>query len=157
LAIALTSVDGALCACASIAGADRLGAVRRLSLVLAVVLLSLAPASVAVAQIGPQAPSGLTQDPTLTAPPTVANPDAQNDGGLSTLQLVLIFGAAIGVLGAIAWVIVRDARSAAPPTDSAPATPAGKKLSAKERERQAAARRRKAKHVRQQRKHNRPR
>jgi hypothetical protein len=157
LAIALTSVDGGLRGWASVARPGRLGAVRRLCIALAVVLLSLAPCSIAAAQgLGPQAPSPLTQDPTTTAP-TVANPDASKDSGLSTLQLVLIFGSAIGVLAGIAWVILRDAHAAAPVEDEVPQTAAAKKLSARERERQQAQRRKKAKHVRQQRKHNRPR
>jgi len=131
--------------------------VRRLCIALAVVLLSLAPCSIAAAQLGPQAPSPLTQDPTTTAPPTVVNPNAGSDGGLSTLQLVLIFGSAMAVLGAIAWIILRDAHKAAP-VEEIPKTAAAKKqLSARERERQQAAKRKKAKHARDQRKHNRPR
>ncbi len=128
---------------------------RSLCIVLAALLIGLAPCSVAVAQLGPQAPSPLTQDPTTTAPPTVANPDASDDGGLSTLQLVLIFGSAMGVLAVIAWVILRDAHRAAP-VEQHTETPASKKLSAHERERLERKRKAKAKAARQQRKRNRP-
>jgi hypothetical protein len=131
--------------------------VRRPAIALVVVLLSLAPSSIAVAQIGPALPPGLTGgQPTTTAPPTVANPNAGDSGGLSTRQLVLIFGSAMLVLAGIAWVILRDAHRAAPVQEE-PRTPAQKKLSAHERERQQRQRRDKAKAARQQRKRNRPR
>jgi hypothetical protein len=129
--------------------------VRRFSIVLVVVLLGLAPCSIATAQIGPALPPGLSGQETTTAPPTVANPDAEDSGGLSTLQLVLIFGSAMGVLAGIAWIILRDAHRAAP-VAAHPAAPAEKKLSARERERQQRQRRNKAKAARQQRKRNRP-
>jgi hypothetical protein len=127
--------------------------VRRVPIVLVVLLLSLAPCSVAAAQLGPQAPSPLTQEP--PPPPPTVNPDATKSGGLSTLQLVLIFGSAMAVLAGIAWIILRDAHRAAP-VEQAPATPATKKLSAHERERIERKRRDKAKAARQQRKRNRP-
>jgi hypothetical protein len=129
--------------------------VRRLSIVVAAVLLALAPCSVAAAQIGPQAPNPLLQTPP-PPPPPVVNQNATQSGGLSTRQLVLIFGSAIVVLGGIAWIILRDAHRAAP-VQSQPQTPAGRKLSAREREAQDRKRRAKAKAARQQRKHNRPR
>jgi hypothetical protein len=129
--------------------------VRSLAVVLAALALSLAPCAVAGAQIGPNVPSPLTGE-TTTAAPTVINPDATNDGGLSTLQLVLIFGAAIGVLAAIAWIIMRDAHRAAPVAQREQ-TPVDRKISAHERERQERKRRDKAKAARQQRKKNRPR
>jgi hypothetical protein len=128
--------------------------VRCLATVLAVLLLSVAPVPIAAAQIGPNAPSPLTQNP--PPPPPPANPNAEDSGGLSTLQLVLIFGSAMGILGVIAWVILRDAHRAAPVQERAH-TPAEKKLSARERERQQRQRRDKAKAARQQRKRNRPR
>jgi hypothetical protein len=84
------------------------------------------------------------------------NPDADDNGGLSTLQLVLIFGSAMGILAVIAWIILRDAHRAAP-VHERPHTPAERKLSARERERQQRQRRDKAKAARQQRKRNRPR
>jgi hypothetical protein len=130
--------------------------VRRAVTALAVVLLTLAPCSVAAAQIGPQVPPGLSGEQTTTAPPTVANPDAEESGGMSTRQLVLIFGSAMAVLGGIAWVILRDAHRAAP-VEEHHATPAERKLSARERERQQRLKRNKAKAARQQRKRNRPR
>ena len=128
---------------------------RPLAIVLAALALSLVACSVAGAQIGPNVPAPLTGE-TQTAAPTVVNPDATDDGGLSTLQLVLIFGAAVGVLGGIAWVIMRDAHRAAPVAQREQ-TPVDKKISAAERERQERKRRNKAKAARQQRKKNRPR
>jgi hypothetical protein len=128
--------------------------VRRLSIVVVAVLLALAPCSIAAAQLGPQGPNPLTQNP--PPPPPVVNQNATDSGGLSTLQLVLIFGSAMVVLGGIAWIILRDAHRAAP-VESHPQTPAGKRLSAREREAQDRKRRAKAKAARQQRKHNRPR
>ena len=126
---------------------------RRLAIALITLLLSLAPAPVAAAQVGPTAPSPLTQN---EPPPAPTNPDASDDGGLSTLQLVLIFGSAMGILAVIAWVILRDAHRAAP-VQERHHTPAEKKLSARERERRQRQRRDKAKAARQQRKRNRPR
>jgi hypothetical protein len=128
--------------------------VRHVATVLAALLLSVASAPIAAAQIGPNAPSPLTQN--APPPPPPANPNAEDSGGLSTLQLVLIFGSAMGILGVIAWVILRDAHRAAPVRERPP-TPAEKKLSARERERQQRQRRDKAKAARQQRKRNRPR
>jgi hypothetical protein len=128
--------------------------VRRLSIVVIAVLLALVPCSIAAAQIGPQAPNPLTQN-APPPPPPVVNQNANDSGGLSTLQLVLIFGSAMVVLAGIAWVILRDAHRAAP-VEQHPQTPVGKKLSAREREAQDRKRRAKAKAVRQQRKRNRP-
>lgn len=127
---------------------------RRTAIFLAALALSLAPCAVAGAQIGPNVPAPLTGE-TTTAAPTVVNPDATDDGGLSTLQLVLIFGAAIGVLVGIAWIIMRDAHRAAP-VEQREQTPVDKKISARERERQERKRRDKAKAARRQRKKNRP-
>jgi hypothetical protein len=132
----------------------RLARVRRLAIVLAALVLSLTAAPVAGAQLGPSAPAPLTQNP--PPPPAPANTNATDDGGLSTLQLVLIFGSAMAVLAAIAWVILRDAHRAAPvPVRSQ--DKAGQKLSARERERQQRQRRDKAKAARRQRKRNRAR
>jgi hypothetical protein len=131
-----------------------LGAVRRVPILLVALLLSLAPAPLAVAQVGPNVPAPLTQNE--PPPPPPVNSDAGDDGGLSTLQLVLIFGSAMLILAAIAWIILRDAHRAAP-VQERPHAPAEKKLSARERERQQRQRRDKAKAARQQRKRNRPR
>jgi hypothetical protein len=129
--------------------------VRRLAIALIALLLSLAAVPIAVAQVGPNAPSPLTQSEPPPPPPP-ANTNAADDGGLSTLQLVLIFGSAMGILALIAWVILRDAHRAAP-VQERPHTPADKKVSARERERQQRQRRDKTKAARQQRKRNRPR
>lgn len=129
---------------------------RRPAVLLAVVLLSLAPCSIAAAQLGPNAPAPLTQEP--PPPPPSVNSDADDDGGLSTLQVVLIFGSAMVVLAGIAWIILRDARRAAPVDEHRAHAPAGKQtLSPRERERQQRQRRDKAKAARQQRKRNRAR
>ena len=128
---------------------------RRLSIVLAALLLSLAPAPLAAAQGGPSVPAPLTQDQS-PPPPQPVNSNAADDGGLSTLQLVLIFGSAMAILGAIAWLILRDAHRAAPVQERPRAT-AQKKLSPRERERQQRQRRDKAKAARRQRKRNRSR
>ena len=115
--------------------------------------LGLCVPTFATAQLGPtNVPAPLTQ----TAPSDDAV-EVDDDGGLSTLQLVLIFGAAIGVIALIAWVIMRDARRAAPA--AAKASPAGspRTKSAREREREKARKRSKSKAAREQRKRNRPR
>ncbi|MGH2944159.1 MAG: hypothetical protein ACRDLN_15445, partial [Solirubrobacteraceae bacterium] len=102
------------------------------------------------------APSPLTGPP----PPPPPAPQKFDEGGLSTLQKVLIFGSAALVLAAIAFVIVRDARRSAP-VDERPRSAAdgagGTARTARERERQQRAKRAKAKAARQQRKRNRPR
>jgi hypothetical protein len=134
----------------------RLGVVRRLPIVLVAVLLSLVAAPLAVAQVGPNVPAPLRQDQPPPPPPPPANSNASDNGGLSTLQLVLIFGSAMAVLAGIAWIILRDAHRAAPVHERSQA-PAEKKLSARERERQQRQRRDKAKAARRQRKRNRPR
>ena len=128
---------------------------RRVCLALTVVVLTLAPCAIAAAQTGLQVPSPLTGQ-TATTPPPVVNPDATKSGGLSTLQLVLIFGSAMAVLGGIAWIILRDAHKAAP-VEVHEFTPVERKEVARERERQDRKRREKAKAARQQRKKNRPR
>jgi hypothetical protein len=130
--------------------------VRRLPIVLVAVLLSLVAAPLAVAQVGPNVPAPLRQDQPPPPPPPPANSNASDNGGLSTLQLVLIFGSAMAVLAGIAWIILRDAHRAAPVQERSQA-PAEKKLSARERERQQRQRRDKAKAARRQRKRNRPR
>jgi hypothetical protein len=140
----------------------------RIALVAAILALCLVPAGVAQAQFGaPNAPQE------LTTPPPPPPPKAQkfDDGGISTLQTVLIFGGATLVLSLIAFVIVRDARRAAP-VDERPrrdgANPSHAKAGApghnssmseiRARERAQAKRAKaKARNVRQQRKKNRPR
>jgi hypothetical protein len=136
----------------------------RIALVAAVLLACLLPAGVAHAQFGaPTAPQQLTQPP-----PAPAQDNDVDDGGLSALQIVLIIGGAVAVLALIAFVIVRDARRAAPvedhPRRDGPGKSSGgpaKNASMSEiraRERQQAKRQKaKAKQVRAQRKRNRPR
>ncbi len=132
----------------------------RLAAVLVILVAALAPLPVAQAQIGPNVPQPLTEQP---APPPPAPDNGFDDGGTSLVQKLLIFGAAAAVLGAIAFVIVRDARRAAPVDDrkrSGSSTGAGgasgAARSARERERRERAKRQKAKAARQQRKRNRP-
>ena len=134
----------------------------RIAALLAAVLLGLAVPALATAQLGPtNVPAPLTQ--TDDSDDEVA---AEQDPGLSTLQLVLIFGAAIGVVAAIGFVIMRDARRSAPAAARASAKAVaaaggdGKPKttkSARERERERARKRSKAKAARNQRKRNRPR
>ncbi len=125
---------------------------------LAALALGLAVPALAAAQFGPNVPAPLTQtdDSDSVAP--------EEDTGLTTLQLVLIFGAAIGVVGLIGYVIMRDARHSAPAAARASAKAAAaagggtpKTKSAREREREQARKRAKAKAAREQRKRNRPR
>jgi len=142
----------------------------RIALFAAILALCFVPAGVAQAQFGaPQAPDGLTEPP----PPPAQDAERFDDGGLSTLQLVLIFGGAALVLALIAFVIVRDARRSAPGGDkprrdgSVPAKakaggggPAHNSSMAEIRARERAQAKRaksKAQNVRQQRKKNRPR
>jgi hypothetical protein len=91
-------------------------------------------------QAAPATPTVTTQAPVTTS----------TDSGLSTGAQVLLFGGGAVLLGAIAWLIVRDARSAAPVEDRAHAPRSG----SAQRQDRAQARRR-AKAARQQRKRNR--
>lgn len=135
----------------------------RLAAVLVILVAALAPLPVAQAQIGPNVPQPLTEEP---APPPPPPNNGFDDGGTSLFQKVLIFGAAATVLGVIAFVIVRDARKSAPVGDRKPSTsPAGATgaggasgaaRSARARERRQRAKRQKARAARQQRKRNRP-
>jgi hypothetical protein len=139
-----------------------LAAVNRLALVLVALLLGLSLPAIASAQLGPtNVPAPLTQPEEEVAAPV------EEDTGVSTFQLVLIFGAAIGVIALIAWVIMRDARTAAPAaarhqaaTDPAANAPGAKghksARTAREREREKARKRKQAKAARDQRKRNRP-
>lgn len=136
----------------------------RLAAVLAALLLSLGAPAIASAQFGPDAPAPLLQQDPNAAP-------FEEDGGLSTLQLVLIFGGAAIAVGLIAWIIVRDARRRAAPKRSGSKSGSGSRpaatletspkssaaKAAREREREKARKRNKAKAARNQRKHNRPR
>jgi hypothetical protein len=148
----------------------------RILAMLAVVALSLVPAGAAHAQIGgPNAPTPLTQPD----PPPPVKTDL-GDEGLTSWQQTLIFVAAGLVLAGIGFVIVRDARRAAPVQRRSGkagggrpgGTAAGAKArggapaaavdnsagAARARERQQAKRAKaKAKAVREQRKRNRPR
>ncbi|MEJ7798256.1 MAG: hypothetical protein WKF42_07125 [Solirubrobacteraceae bacterium] len=130
---------------------------KRLAVLIVALLLCLVMPALAGAQLGPQnVPAPLTQpDEEPVAP-------AEEEGGLSTRQLVLIFGGAAGVLALIAWFIMRDARAAAPvarrgAVTSEPAVGPKAQKSARERERERARKRNRAKAVRNQRKRNRPR
>jgi len=135
--------------------------VQRIAVVLIALLLSLSVPAVAGAQLGP-----------TNVPAPLTTPDEETDStpfdedtGLSTLQLVLIFGAAITVLGLIAYLIVRDAHTAAPVAGRAGAQSVAKSgsgasakaKSAREREREKQRKRNRAKAQRNQRKKNRPR
>ncbi len=132
---------------------------KRIAVLLAALFIGLAAPTLATAQLGPQnipAPLTQTDDSEEVAP--------EEDTGLSTRQLVLIFGAAIGVVAVIGFVIMRDARHAAPAAQRASAKAAAaagggspKAKSAREREREKARKRSKAKAARNQRKRNRQR
>ena len=152
--------------------ARNLAAMHRIALVLAVLATSLAPPALAHAQLGgPNVPAPLTEPP---PPPPVDS--GLEDEGLSSLQQLLIFVAAGLVLAVVGFVIVRDAKRAAPDATpqrkSSPATPGAKAAvggggaaatdtsasAVRARERQRAKRAKaKAKAARQQRKRNRPR
>ena len=133
---------------------------KRIATLLAALLVGLAVPPLAAAQLGPtNVPAPLTQTDDSDA--EVA---AEKDTGLTTFQLVLIFGAAIGVVAGIGVVIMRDARRSAPAAQRASAKAAAaagggtpKSKSAREREREQARKRAKAKAARNQRKKNRPR
>jgi hypothetical protein len=127
--------------------------VRALAVVVVTVILSFGPAMAASAQLGPNAPSPLTQ-PEPPPPPEAPKTD---EGGLSTLQKILIFGSAGAVLVLIGWLIVRDAHKAAPVEERGPRTPAEKRMSTRERERHQRQRRAKDKAAKRQRKKNRQR
>jgi hypothetical protein len=128
--------------------------VNRFAGLLAAVLLGLAAPSPATAQLGPtNVPTPLTQ--TDDSQPAAA--PVEEDNGLSTWQLVLMLGAAAGVVAVIAWVIMRDAHRAAPAPARGTSEPVAAKKSAREREREQARKRSKAKAAREQRKRNRPR
>jgi hypothetical protein len=125
--------------------------VRALAVVVVTLILSFGPAVVASAQLGPNAPTPLTQ-PEPPPPPEAPKPD---QGGLSTWQKLLIFGSAGAVLVLIGWLIVRDAHKAAPVQEHGPRTPEEKRMSARERERHQRQRRAKDKAAKRQRKKNR--
>jgi hypothetical protein len=134
--------------------------VKWIAALLAALLLGVAVPTLATAQLGPtNVPAPLTQ--TDDSEEDVA---PEEDTGLTTLQLVLIFGAAVGVVGVIGFVIMRDARHAAPAAQRAGAKaaaaaggPGARNKSTREREREHARKRSKAKAARNQRKRNRPR
>jgi hypothetical protein len=134
--------------------------VKRLAALLCVFVLGLAIPALATAQLGPtNVPAPLTAPDPSQLPAAPVNDD---DGGLSSTQILLMIGGAIVVVSVIAWVIVRDARSVAPVRGSSSSGGGGsgsaaQRKSAREREREQARKRAKAKHVRDQRKRNRPR
>lgn len=122
---------------------------------LAALVLGLAAPTAATAQLGPtNVPSPLTQ----TDDSQQAAAPVDEDNGLSTWQLVLMLGGAVGVVAVIAWVIMRDAHRAAPAPERGRAPdPVATTKSARERERERARKRSKAKAARNQRKRNRQR
>lgn len=129
---------------------------KRLAAVLAALSLGLAVPAAAVAQFGPSnVPAPLTQP----SPSDQVVKPTDDNGGLSTFQLVLMFGGAIVVIAAIGWFITRDARRVAPVADRSRVSDAsaGQRKSTREREREQARKRAKAKAARDQRKRNRPR
>ncbi|HEX8158845.1 MAG TPA: hypothetical protein VF526_15780 [Solirubrobacteraceae bacterium] len=126
---------------------------RALAVVIATVILSFGPATIAAAQLGPRAPAPLTQQ----EPPPPPEAPKVDEGGLSTLQKILIFGSAGAVLVLIGWLIVRDAHKAAPVQERGLRTPEQKRMSSRERERHQRQRRAKDKAAKRQRKKNRPR
>lgn len=89
-----------------------------------------------------------------TSPPP---PDDDGDGGLGPVQQLLIFGGAFALIGGIGFVIVRDARRAAPAERRPQLTDeqAGGPEKARQRARDRDKRRAKAKQARKQRKRNR--
>jgi hypothetical protein len=97
----------------------------------------------------PQAPPGTT--PTVV----VAPPTTSDTGGLQTWQQVLIFGAAIILLGGIAWAIVSDARNRAPVKEGEMAHPGAGGIKRNRSQKQRERARAKAKTGRAQRKRNR--
>lgn len=127
---------------------------RALAVVLVALIVSFGPAAIATAQLGPNVPSPLTRP---EPPPPPEAPKPADEGGLSTLQKILIFGSAAAILVLIGWFIVRDAHKAAPVQERGPRDPEGKRMSARERERQQRQRRARDKAAKRQRKKNRPR
>jgi hypothetical protein len=126
-----------------------LARVRRLAIVFATLAVFLAPPGAALAQIGPLPPA-----PPPDAPPPPGPTVPKKDEGFSTKQQLLVVAAAAALIGAIAFVIVRDARRSAP-APQRKADEDAPKLSPRERERVKRQRRDKAKRAKQQRKRNR--
>lgn len=124
---------------------------RRLALILVTLALLVAAPGAGFAQIGPLPPA-----PPQTPPPAPGPTVTDDDDGLSTRQMLLIAAAAAGLIGVIGWVIVRDAKRAAPAPQRGTAE-AARKPSSREREQVKRQRRDKGKAARQQRKRNRPR
>lgn len=116
-------------------------------------------ALLAVAAPGAHAQGG--SGPLLSPPPeevdTAPPPDDDSDDGLSAVQQLLILGGALGLIGGIGFVIVRDARRAAPAERRPQLTDeqAGGPEKARQRTRDRDKRRAKAKQARKQRKRNR--
>jgi len=127
----------------------------RLPVLLAVLALALALPAAGLAQDNPFGP--IPQAPPEQPAPAPAPTDPAEDG-LSDSQQLLIGLAGVVVLGAIAFAIVRDAKSAAPADDRRPSLddPAdrakGSRTPPKRRVKQSRAR---AKVARQARKRNR--
>lgn len=121
-----------------------------------VAALALALPASALAQGNPFGP--LPSNPQPQDTPTIERPVDINDPdrGLSTLESVVIFGGAIGILGAIGYLILGDARRNVPsdraaarrarsgpeplPGEEPGKTPKSAKAKAKQRQKQKAAR-----------------
>ncbi len=127
---------------------------RRLALagLAAQALLLAAGAPAALAQLGnPIAPVAPVETTTTTTVVTANSSSSSSSGiGASASVAILIVGTALVLIAAIAWFILRDARSHAPTREGALAAPSPRR-SLEQRQRDRA----KAKAARQQRKRNR--
>lgn len=110
--------------------------------------------------------AGAQQDPFGGTPAIPAQPQpsptttAQNDnGGLPGWQMALLLAAGAVLLGAVAWLIVRDARRKAPAPDAARAAAIERSRREREagQERRKEGTRKKNRAARQARRRNRPR
>ena len=125
---------------------------RRIAIVLVALVAALAPGPLASAQLGPNVPSPLTEQ----EPPPPEAPK-EEDRGLGLVAKILIFGGAGAIIALIGWMIVRDARRAAPVEQRAPEHGAGRRSAGRDRERDQRRRRARSRAAKQQRKRNRPR
>ena len=123
-------------------------------LAIALVALSLAAPAAALAQSSPFSSLPPAQQQTATTPVvTVNNANAQDDsGGISGLGKAAIIGFGALLLAGVAWLILRDAKTAAPVQEVTERGPKG--TVSPQRHARARA---KAKAARQQRKRNRTR
>src|SRR4051794_26865803 len=77
-------------------------------------VLALAAPAAALAQSSPFQSLPPAQQQTVETQPVVSNSANADDGGISGLGKAAIVAVGALLLGGIAWMIVRDARSAAP-------------------------------------------